>query len=60
MDEYQIEIALDAPPGEYQLAVGMYDFSTGLRLAAFDADGRQLPENRTLIKGLIIEEKECK
>ena len=60
VDEYQIQIALDAPPGEYQLAVGMYDFNTGLRLPAFDADGHQLPENRTLIRGLAIEEKDCR
>jgi len=58
VDEYQIRVAQDAPPGEYQLAVGMYDWSTGQRLPASDAEGRQLPENRALISGITIEEKE--
>ena len=60
VDEYQIQIAQDAPPGEYQLAVGMYDFSTGQRLPAFDAAGQQLTENRTLLGGLTVEEKDCR
>ncbi len=60
VDEYQIRVAQDAPPGEYQVAVGMYDFSTGQRLPAFDVEGRQLPENRTLLGGLTVEEKDCR
>lgn len=57
VDEYRIDIASDAPPGDYELAVGMYDWATGDRLPAFDATGRQLPENRTLIRGLAMAEK---
>jgi len=60
VDEYQIPVAPDAPPGDYELAVGMYDWATDERLPAFDAAGHQLPENRTLITGLVMAEKEAK
>jgi len=60
VDEYQIRVAQDAPPGEYQLAVGMYELGSGDRLPAFDAAGHQLPENRTLLGGLTVEEKDCR
>jgi len=60
VDEYHLQVAPDAPPGDYELAVGMYDWSTGLRLPAFSAGGRQLPENRTLLGGLTVEEKDCR
>jgi len=60
VDEYQIPVAPDAPPGEYVLAVGMYELGAGERLPAFDATGNQLPENRTFITGLVVAEKEAK
>jgi 4-amino-4-deoxy-L-arabinose transferase-like glycosyltransferase len=34
---YDLPIHPDAPPGHYQLVVGMYDLATGERLPAFDA-----------------------
>jgi hypothetical protein len=41
-DPYQIGIAPDAAPGDYQLLVGMYDAATGQRLPVADADGAPL------------------
>jgi len=55
VDEYRLQVALDAPPGDYVVAVGVYELSTGHRLLALDDDGQQLPENRTLIEGLHLE-----
>ena len=32
VDEYQLQIPADAPPGEYTLEIGLYDWRTGNRL----------------------------
>jgi hypothetical protein len=39
IDEYAIELAGDAPPGEYILEIGMYEADTGRRLPVRDAAG---------------------
>jgi hypothetical protein len=41
-DQYDIPISPDAPPGEYQLEVGMYLAETGERLLVFDDKGQIL------------------
>ncbi|MBN1400692.1 MAG: phospholipid carrier-dependent glycosyltransferase, partial [Anaerolineae bacterium] len=38
-DEYALPIDVDAPSGEYLLAVGLYDANTGQRLPVTDAEG---------------------
>jgi len=43
-DKFSIEIPADAPDGRYHLSVGMYDLSTGERLALYDASGAQIPD----------------
>jgi len=48
IDEYELVVEVDAPPGEYILEVGMYDASTGERLLALDAEGRVL-DNRLVL-----------
>jgi len=50
-DEYELTIASDAPPGAYQIAVGMYYLPTLERLPAVDQNGRVLPDARILISG---------
>ncbi|MCK4832233.1 MAG: hypothetical protein KAS81_05670, partial [Anaerolineales bacterium] len=50
-DEYELIIAPDAPPGTYQIAVGMYQLSTLRRLPVFDRNGSLLPDGRLLIPG---------
>jgi len=39
IDEYEIPVQAEAPPGEYLLEIGMYDLTTMIRLAVFDAQG---------------------
>ena len=46
VDEYDLTIPADAPPGTYTLDAGLYDSQTQERLAATDARGQALPHNR--------------
>jgi len=39
-DPHQVQIAAAAPPGEYELQIGMYDPATGRRLPVYDAQGQ--------------------
>jgi len=48
IDEYELVVETDAPPGEYFLEVGMYDASAGERLMAMDVEGRIL-DNRIVL-----------
>jgi hypothetical protein len=41
-DQYDLTIPLEAPPGEYQIKVGMYMAGTGERLPVLNADGQVL------------------
>ncbi|MFQ5613688.1 MAG: ArnT family glycosyltransferase [Anaerolineae bacterium] len=47
-DAYAIAVPADAPAGDYQLEIGLYDPATGQRLGAGD-------EDRVLIAGLRVE-----
>jgi hypothetical protein len=55
-DEYEIAIQSDAPPGDYQIEVGMYDAATGQRLPVFDEGGTRLPGDRILLDRVITVE----
>ncbi|MGB5932309.1 MAG: hypothetical protein WBH57_04475, partial [Anaerolineae bacterium] len=46
VDEYDIPLRGDAPPGEYTIEIGMYDLISGERLAAFDEEGERRPDER--------------
>jgi hypothetical protein len=50
-DRYEITVAPDAPPGRYQIAVGMYYLPTLERLSIVDGNGVPLPDARLLIDG---------
>ena len=52
-DEYEIAVKSDAPPGDYQIEVGMYDAATGQRLPVFDEGGTRLPGDRILLGQVI-------
>ncbi len=41
-DDIPVQVARDAPPGHYRLAVIVYDPATGARLAVRSADGQEL------------------
>ncbi len=48
IDGYEIPIAPDAAPGQYTIALGMYDADTGERLPVFDAGGNLLGDHISL------------
>jgi len=53
-DQYDILIAPEAPPGEYQIEVGMYLDETGERLDALEEDSLPLPDNRILLQPVAV------
>jgi 4-amino-4-deoxy-L-arabinose transferase-like glycosyltransferase len=57
-DEYEIAVDPNAPAGEYQIEVGMYDPKSVSRLPAFDETGSRLPDDRILLGSTIIVESE--
>ena len=56
-DEHVLELAADAPTGTCALSVGLYDFGTGDRLAAFDGGGQRLTDDRATLAHLDISSK---
>jgi hypothetical protein len=43
----------DLPPGEYGLAIGVYDAAAGQRLTAVDGAGREMPDGRLILPDQI-------
>ena len=52
-DRYDILISPEAPPGEYQIAVGMYLAETGERLEAIGEEGAW-PESSVLLAKIAV------
>ena len=52
-DSREVFLDSDLAPGEYELSVGMYDAETMERLAAYDAAGHRLPEDRIVVDSLL-------
>ena len=52
-DPYQIAVASDAPPGSYQIEVGLYDAATGQRLRV-TSEGQEKAEDRILLPVRVI------
>jgi hypothetical protein len=52
-DEYALALPNDLPPGEYRIAVGMYDETTGERAPLRDANHMPLQDNRVLLDDVI-------
>lgn len=48
VDEHRLEIAADAPPGDYQLLVGLYRVETGERLPVLGSDGQPVSDTVVL------------
>ncbi len=53
IDEHDVPIQVDAPPGQYILETGLYDLATGQRLPIISEDGTVL-DNRILLKEMSI------
>ena len=58
VDEYQIPVPSDFPPGPFQIEVGMYDPVAGERLPMYGAEGDRLPHDRVLL--ISLERKQAK
>jgi len=48
-DPYEVQVPVEAAFGEYVLSAGMYDPATVERLAAFDLQGGEFPEDRVAL-----------
>ncbi len=48
-DEHQLQIPADLPPGEYEIAAGIWVQSDGWRLPLLDAEGEQLGDRLPLM-----------
>ncbi|RME45364.1 MAG: hypothetical protein D6796_10595, partial [Caldilineae bacterium] len=57
VDAYNLLIAPDAPPGSYQLWVGMYNLSTGERLPVLDDTGHPAGDHIVLNATITLKEK---
>ena len=53
IDEYDIPIQADAPPGQYTLEIGLYDLITGQRLPVMSEDGTVL-DNKILLTEVSV------
>jgi hypothetical protein len=49
-DLHVVPLPPDLPPGEYRVALGMYDFHTGERLPVRDAEGEPVPDAAILLE----------
>jgi 4-amino-4-deoxy-L-arabinose transferase-like glycosyltransferase len=54
LDEYEITVGVDAPPGEYQIGVGVYDPQTMRRLPALDESGTHWSDDRIVLASKVI------
>ena len=53
-DSYAFQVAADAPPGSYAIAVGLYDPATGTRLPVTGPDGIPLGDHILLEKAVRV------
>ncbi len=58
LDVHELTMPSDAPPGEYQLEVGLYLLATMARLPAVDAAGNALPGDAALLGSLTVHQKD--
>jgi hypothetical protein len=54
-DDYAIPIPQDAPAGDYQIEIGMYDPNTGQRLSVCQSDSCDQVDDKVLLPGLIVQ-----
>lgn len=48
--EYQLELSLDIPPGEYTIQTGAYYWETGERLLVWDDNGQRVPDDTIVLQ----------
>jgi len=54
IDEYHLTIPNDAPQGEYQIEIGMYNLETGARARMIAASGAPMENDRVVFKGITL------
>jgi hypothetical protein len=54
LDHYALDVPADAAPGTYTLAVGMYPPGSDMRLFAYDAHGKLLPDGSLILGSVAI------
>jgi hypothetical protein len=54
-DVYHLTLPADAPPGEYTIAVGMFNADTNERLSVILADGQQVIEQWIILQTVRVE-----
>ena len=55
VDEYDIPIQPDAPPGRYTIEVGMYQVETGQRLPIINQEGQVLDDRIVLLEEVAVQ-----
>ena len=50
VDEYRLTLPPNAPRGEYQIEIGMYNLATGARVRIVDANGAPMESNRVIFE----------
>ena len=54
MDEYELELAPDTPPGEYIVKTGIYYWQTGERLPVWDENGERVEDDAVLLETIVV------
>jgi len=57
IDRYDIPVSPGAPPGQYELEIGLYDASTGKRLEVRDENGLRQEQDRILLDPILVQAK---
>jgi hypothetical protein len=52
-DVHIVPLPADLPPGEYAIALGMYDWGTGERLPVYTRQGEAIPEAAVVLEGTV-------
>ncbi len=55
VDEYDIPIQPDAPPGQYVIEIGMYQLDTGQRLPIIGPEGQVIVDDRVLLEEITVQ-----
>ena len=52
--EDETTVSLEAvPPGQYGIAIGIYDPASGERLPLVDGEGNKIPDGRLILKEIV-------
>jgi mannosyltransferase len=55
VDQYEIPVSPDAPPGEYRLLIGLYDPVTGARLPVLGDNGQMMGDSIQISETLSVQ-----